>query len=260
MDYESIRVVRDGDVLRLTLARPERLNALTPDMTDEIRHALANLDSARAVLLTGEGKGFCSGADLAAIMAKGGDPGEGAYAAVRDHYNPLIEDIGRLPVPIVSAVRGAAAGLGCSIALSCDFCLASEDAYFLQAFVNIGLVPDGGASWLLPRLVGRAKASEMLLLGEKVPAPKAEEWGLIHRCLADDALDREAAALAQRLANGPTLALGATRRLIFDGLQRDLGPSLGAEAEAQRDAAQTADSREGIGAFLAKRKPDFRGE
>src|SRR5690606_38573546 len=169
----------------------------------------------------------------------------GAYKAVRDHYNPLIEDIGRLPVPIVSAVRGAAAGLGCSIALSCDFCLASEDAYFLQAFVNIGLVPDGGASWLLPRLVGRAKASEMLLLGEKVPAPKAEEWGLIHRCLADDALDREAAALAQRLANGP---------------RRDLGRSLGAEAEAQRDAAQTADSREGIGAFLAKRKPDFRGE
>ena len=260
MEYESIRAERDGDVLLLTLARPERLNALTPAMTDEMRHALAHLDGARAVLIAGEGKGFCSGADLAAIMAKGGDPGEGAYAAVRDHYNPLIEDIGRLPVPIVSAVRGAAAGLGCSIALSCEFCLASEDAYFLQAFVNIGLAPDGGASWLLPRLVGRARASEMLLLGEKVPAVKAQEWGLIHRCLADDALESEAAALTMRLANGPTLALGATRRLIFDGLQRDLGPSLAAEAEAQRDAAQTADSREGIGAFLARRPPVFRGE
>ena len=260
MNYESISVARDADVLRLTLARPERLNALTPAMTDEIRHALAHLDGARAVLLAGEGKGFCSGADLAAIMAKGGDPGEGAYAAVRDHYNPLIEDIGRLPVPIVSAVRGAAAGLGCSIALSCDFCLASEQSYFLQAFVNIGLVPDGGASWLLPRLAGRARATEMLLLGEKIPAAKAADWGLIYRCVADDALESEGGALAQRLAKGPTLALGATRRLIFDGLQCDLGPSLGAEAEAQRDAAQTADSREGIGAFLTKRPPEFRGE
>ena len=260
MNYESISVARDADVLRLTLARPERLNALTPAMTDEIRHALAHLDGARAVLLAGEGKGFCSGADLAAIMAKDGDPGEGAYAAVRDHYNPLIEDIGRLPVPIVSAVRGAAAGLGCSIALSCDFCLASEQSYFLQAFVNIGLVPDGGASWLLPRLAGRARATEMLLLGEKIPAAKAADWGLIYRCVADDALESEGGALAQRLAKGPTLALGATRRLIFDGLQCDLGPSLGAEAEAQRDAAQTADSREGIGAFLTKRPPEFRGE
>jgi 2-(1,2-epoxy-1,2-dihydrophenyl)acetyl-CoA isomerase len=260
MNYESISVARDADVLRLTLARPERLNALTPAMTDEIRHALAHLDGARAVLLAGEGKGFCSGADLAAIMARGGDPGEGAYSAVRDHYNPLIEDIGRLPVPIVSAVRGAAAGLGCSIALSCDFCLASEQSYFLQAFVNIGLVPDGGASWLLPRLAGRARAAEMLLLGEKIPAARAADWGLIYRCVADDALENEAGALAQRLAKGPTLALGATRRLIFDGLQCDLGPSLGAEAEAQRDAAQTADSREGIGAFLTKRPPEFRGK
>lgn len=258
MEYRSIKFEASGAVATLSMARSEKLNALTPDMADEMRYALANTGDARVIVIRGEGRSFCSGADLSAILM-GGEPGEGAYRALIEHYNQLILDIAEHPLPIVAEVRGAAAGIGCSLALACDFCIAADSAYFLQAFVNIGLVPDGGASWMLPRLVGRARAAEMLMLGEKVHGRKAVDWGLIHRCVEDHMLENETRALAKRLAGGPTGALGRMKANLFGSLDHSLVAALDNEAAAQRDAARSEDAKEGIAAFLAKRKPNFTG-
>ncbi|KQN83750.1 enoyl-CoA hydratase [Sphingomonas sp. Leaf67] len=254
----DIRVARDGDVLRITLDRPDRLNAAPPAMFEAIRDALADLDGARAVLLTGEGRAFCSGADVAAVQAADDGPAA-THHALTHHYNPCLQAIADLPVSIVSAVRGAAAGIGCSLALAADFCVAADDAYFLQAFVNIGLVPDGGASWMLPRLIGRARAARMMLLGERVAAATALDWGMIHAVVDGAMLDDEAMALARRLAAGPTVALGLTRRNLAYALDHDYPAAMVREAEAQRSAAASADAREGTAAFLAKRSPRFEG-
>ena len=258
MTYQHILAESHGDVRVLTLNRPDRLNAAPPALFDELRDALGDLGGARAVLIAGAGRAFCSGADVGGALG-GDDPGEATYAALTEHYNPTIAAIADLAVPVVSAVRGPAAGIGCSLALAADFCVASETAYFLQAFVNIGLVPDGGASWMLPRLIGRARATEMMLLGERVPAGKALDWGMIHTVVADDALDAAALALAARLAAGPTLALGLMRRAIGRALESDYATALRAEAEAQRQARGSADSLEGGMAFLQKRAPVFTG-
>ncbi|MFD1611243.1 enoyl-CoA hydratase-related protein [Sphingomonas tabacisoli] len=258
--FESIRTRREGDVLVVTLNRPERLNAAPPAMFDEIRDAISSLDGARAVLIAGEGRAFCSGADLASnALAPGADPGQATYEALTKHYSPGMLAVAELDVPVVSAVRGAAAGIGCSLALAADFTVASETAYFLQAFVNIGLVPDGGASWMLPRLIGRARAAEMMMLGERVPAAKAFDWGMVHKVVADDVLDAEALELAQRLAAGPTRALGAMRRNLHAALDGSYVDALQREADAQRDMRGTEDSAEGGLAFLEKRKPAFKG-
>ncbi len=254
----DIRVVRDGEVLRIMLDRPDRLNAAPPAMFDAIRDALADLGGARAVLLTGEGRAFCSGADVAAVQAADDGPAA-THHALTHHYNPCLQAIADLPVPIVSAVRGAAAGIGCSLALAADFCVATDDAYFLQAFINIGLVPDGGASWMLPRLIGRARAARMMLLGERVAAATALDWGMIHAVVDGATLDDEAMALARRLAAGPTVALGLTRRNLAYALDHDYPAAMVREAEAQRSAAASADAREGTAAFLAKRSPRFEG-
>ncbi len=259
MTYQHIRAETQGDVRVLTLDRADRLNAAPPAMFDELRDALATLDGARAVLIAGAGRAFCSGADVAGAALGGDDAGAATYAALTEHYNPTIAAIADLGVPVVSAVRGPAAGIGCSLALAADFCVASETAYFLQAFVNIGLVPDGGASWMLPRLIGRARAAEMMLLGERVPAAKALDWGMIHKVVADDMLDAEALALATRLAAGPTLALGLMRRALGRALETGYAEAMEAEAEAQRTARGSADSMEGGIAFLQKRKPQFSG-
>ncbi len=253
-----VRVERHGDVLALTLDRPDRLNAAPPAMFEELTAALGALDGARAVLIAGAGRGFCSGADVAGGALNADDPGAATYRALTESYNPALLAIASLPVPVVSAVRGPAAGIGCSLALAADFCLASETAYFLQAFVNIGLVPDGGASWMLPRLIGRARAAEMMMLGERVPAAKALDWGMIHRVAADEALDAEALALATRLAAGPA-ALGLIRRQAQAAASLTYEEALLAEADNQRAARGTADSAEGGAAFLAKRPPVFRG-
>ncbi|WP_294337326.1 enoyl-CoA hydratase-related protein [uncultured Sphingomonas sp.] len=257
-DDESIRIERQGDVLVVTLDRPDRLNAATPAMFATIADALTRLDGARAVVLAGAGRAFCSGADIAASQGAA-DPALATYDALTKSYNPTIRAIVDLGVPVVSAVRGPAAGIGCSLALAADFCVASESAYFLQAFVNIGLVPDGGASWMLPRLIGRARALEMMMLGERVPAAKALDWGMVHRVVPDEALEAEALALAQRLAAGPTVALRMIRRGVAEALESTLDEALEREAQDQRQARGTADSLEGGMAFLAKRKPDFRG-
>lgn len=259
MSFETIRTSREGDVLTITLARPERLNAAPPAMFDEIGAALDALGDARAVLFIGEGRAFCSGADLAGGIGTGADPAEATFEALTGSYNPTMLKLAGLDVPVVSAVRGPAAGIGCSLALAADFCVVSETGYFLQAFVNIGLVPDGGASWMLPRLAGKARAAEMMMLGERVPAAKALEWGLVYKVVSDADLENEAQALATRLAAGPTRALGAMRRNLIGAYETDYATAMLREAEAQRAMRRTADSVEGGMAFLQKRKPAFKG-
>jgi 2-(1,2-epoxy-1,2-dihydrophenyl)acetyl-CoA isomerase len=261
MTYETIKFDLENSIATITLNRPERLNACSLDMADEIADALDNLDAARCLIVTGAGRGFCSGADLQG----GGEKraalgGEGSYIALTQHYNPLMMKLAKLPIPIITAVNGAAAGVGCSIGLCGDFVIAAKSGYFLQAFVNIGLVPDGGASWMLPRLVGKARATEMMMLGEKIYADKAAEWGLIYKAVDDDALMTEAHALATRFANGPTLAHGIIRKNILIALEHDYAYALNAEAEGQRIAGDSMDAREGAIAFLQKRKAEFKGQ
>jgi 2-(1,2-epoxy-1,2-dihydrophenyl)acetyl-CoA isomerase len=250
--YEHILSERRGDVLVLTLNRPDRLNAAPPAMFEELGAALGELDGARAVLIAGAGRAFCSGADVGGGALGSDNPGEATFAALTESYNPTMAAIADLSVPVVSAVRGPAAGIGCSLALAADFCVASETAYFLQAFVNIGLVPDGGASWMLPRLIGKARATEMMMA-------KALDWGMVHKVVSDDALDAEAFALAERLAAMPTVALGLMRRAITAAYETDYATAMQAEAANQRDARGSADSMEGGRAFLEKRKPVFTG-
>jgi 2-(1,2-epoxy-1,2-dihydrophenyl)acetyl-CoA isomerase len=263
-DYETIRVARDGALTTITLNRPDRLNAMPPQMADEIGQVFYDLgygeDRARCVLITGEGKGFCSGADLSA-RGEGSALGSkgGSHQALSRHYNPAISQLIRAEVPVICAVNGPAAGVGCSLALAADFTIASKSAYFLQAFVNIGLIPDGGSTWLLARAVGRARATRMMMLGEKIAAQQAEDWGLIYKCVEDAELMDEARALGERLANGPTIALGAMKRNIAIALDGDLNHTFLVEAEGQRIAGASQDAMEGGMAFLQKRKAEFSG-
>ena len=260
--FDTIKLDVANSVATLTLNRPDRLNSMPPAMADEIRLALDHLPGlgARALLITGEGRGFCSGADL------GGDRTESAVGggarsrtALRNHYNPMLLALAGLDIPVVSAVNGPAAGVGCSFALSGDFTLAGSSAYFLQAFVNIGLVPDGGSSWLLPRLIGVPRALQMMMLGERISAAQAADWGLIYKVVDDAALLDEARALALRLAKGPTVALGTMRRILRQGLSQDFATTLDAEACGQFIAAASPDSVEGVMAFLQKRPANFSG-
>ena len=261
MTYETILIERTGNVLKITLNRPDRLNAASIPLAEELSAAFYDLGGARAVLLTGAGKGFCSGADLAArgdasaIQQKGG-----SHRALQNHYNPLVSQILRCPVPVVSAVNGAVAGVGCSIALAGDFVLAAKSAYFLQAFVNIGLVPDGGSTWLLARAIGRARATRMMMLGEKIGAEQAEDWGLIYKAVDDAALMDEALALATRLSEGPTVSYSTMKSNIQTALDGTLPQVLLAEAEGQRVAGASADAMEGGLSFMQKRKPVFQGK
>ena len=257
--FETIRATREGDVLTITLARPERLNACPPQMADEIFDAIRDLGDARAVLMKGEGRAFCSGADLASNADSSITGGDRAFSSLSRHYNPMIQALANAPVPVVAMVQGPAAGVGCSIALTADFVIAGKSGYFLQAFVNIGLVPDGGSSWLLPRLVGMAQATRMMMLGEKIHGEEAERIGLIYKCVEDDQLEATATELAARLASGPTLALGLMKRTMREGLQSDFPSTLSAEANAQRMAGGSKDAAEGGMAFLQKRKAQFSG-
>ena len=261
--FDTIRLDFADAVATITLNRPDRLNSMPPEMADEIRAALDHLPAlgARALLITGEGRGFCSGADLAGDRS-GGAVGGGARSrnALRGHYNPMLLALANLDIPVVVAVNGPAAGVGCSFALSGDFTIAGKSAYFLQAFVNIGLVHDGGSSWLLPRLVGVPRALQMMMLGEKIGADQAADWGMIYKCVDDAALMAEAKTLAARLANGPTIALGTMRKLLRDGLSQDFATTLDAEARGQFIAGDSADAMEGIMAFQQKRKTEFRGK
>lgn len=265
-DYEMITLAVADNIATITLNRPERLNAMPPAMADEISAALDDaLDQGvRAIVMTGAGRAFCSGADLAGGGSSRdrsqGLGGDAAKASLDGHYNPMIRKIADLPVPFITAVNGPAAGVGCSAGLAGDFVLAGKSAYFLQAFVNIGLVPDGGATWMLPRLAGKARAFEMMMLGEKIPAEKAADWGLIYKVVEDEALIDEAMALAKRLADGPTLALGLMRRVATQNLERGYSDALDAEANAQREAGNSEDAKIGAIAFLKKEKARFTGK
>ena len=264
MAYSKIKTsVADG-IGVITLADPSTLNAAGLDLMDELQQAFAAMkaDAAvRCVVLTGEGRGFCSGANLSGRgpAADTPDPeGPDAGASLEAVYNPFVTSLREYPVPIVTAVNGVAAGVGCSLALMGDIIVAAESAYFLQAFRRIGLVPDGGSTYLLPRLIGKARAMEMALLGDKVPAKTALEWGLVNRCVADDQLMATAMELAKALATGPK-ALGAIRKLVWESLDEEWSAQLHAERVAQRTAGRTEDSREGILAFLQKRPAEFKG-
>lgn len=260
MTYETITVDVTDKIATITLNRPDRMNACSLDMAGEINDALSLLTDARCLIITGAGRGFCSGADLQARgSGKSITGGEGSYIALTRHYNPLMMNLARLNIPVITAVNGAAAGVGCSIGLAGDFVIAGKSGYFLQAFVNIGLVPDGGASWMLPRMVGKARATEMMMLGEKISAEKALDWGMIYKVVEDADLMAEARALATRLANGPTLSYATMRKNILVAMENSYSEQLLAEAEGQRIAGSSEDAAEGGMAFLQKRKPEFKG-
>lgn len=260
MTYETIKLTVENQIATITLNRPERLNACSLEMADDISDALDQLGNARVLVIKGEGRAFCSGADLAARGERPVTGGQGSYIALTQKYNPMILKLARLNMPIITAVNGPAAGVGCSIALVGDFVLAGKGGYFLQAFVNIGLVPDGGSTWYLPRLIGKARATRMMMLGEKITGQQAEDWGMIYKCVDDAELEAETAALAQRLASGPTVSYATMRKNILTSLEHSLSDTLLAEAEGQRIAGDSADSAEGGLAFLEKRKPNFQGK
>ncbi|MBV7256096.1 enoyl-CoA hydratase/isomerase family protein [Pacificimonas sp. WHA3] len=262
MDYQNIIYAQDGGVVTLTINRPEKLNGLDTRTIEELLHAVHKIRddvSARAVILTGAGRGFSSGADLSATGGGGGGPID-AGRILETHYNPLLENMMSLNVPIITAVNGPAAGAGCSLALFGDFVIAADEAYFLQAFVNIGLVPDVGSTWLLPRVIGRARALEMMMLGEKIPSEKALEWGMIHKRVPAGSLMDEANALAARFASGPTRSYALIRQGVRDCMEQGLSDALKTERRNQLIAGRTSDFMEGVAAFLGKRKAAFKGQ
>ncbi|MGD9815690.1 MAG: enoyl-CoA hydratase/isomerase [Hyphomonadaceae bacterium] len=261
MAYAKVKYALEGGVAVITMSDPATLNAIALDMVAEINDALSRAESeARCIVLTGEGRAFSSGANLAS-----GAPPMGADGRVdlgmrlESAFNPFVTRLRDLPIPFVTAVNGAAAGIGCSFALLGDLIVAGESGYFLEAFCRIGLVPDGSATYHLPRMIGRARAMEMMLLGEKLPAAKALEWGLINRCVPDAELMPAALALATQLANGPTRTLGMIRRLAWASLDAAWLDQLKAEREAQREAGRTEDFTEGVQAFFQKRPAKFKG-
>jgi 2-(1,2-epoxy-1,2-dihydrophenyl)acetyl-CoA isomerase len=244
------------------LDRPEALNAWTPELGRELLacvRELADDDGVRAVVVTGAGRAFSSGADLKSGITPAEDGTLDLRGPLHDVYNPIIATIRRMPKPVIAGVNGPAAGIGASLALACDIVLAAESAYLLLAFVNVGLVPDGGASCLVPARAGFTRAAEMALLGERIPARQAYEWNLVTRVVPDAEFEDALAALATRLADGPTRALAATKRLLNEWLYGTLDRQLALEADLQQDMAGSADFMEGVMAFAEKRPPRFSG-
>ena len=265
MSEPLVLVTQSGAVQTLALNRPTALNSFTAELHAQLLAALeaaaANAE-VRCVVLTGSGRAFCAGQDLAdpAVapdLTPGAAPKDLGHV-ISTYYGPLVARLRSMPVPVVAAVNGVAAGAGANLALSCDLVLAARSASFIQAFTKIGLVPDTGGTWLLPRLVGRAQALGLALLGDKLPAADAERLGLIWRCVDDAALQDEAQALAQRLAAMPEKALVATRNAIDAAAQMDYGQALAREAAVQRSLGASADYREGVEAFIGKRAPVFK--
>jgi len=262
MTDAPLRIETDQGVMRLTLNRPDKLNAFNAELGAALIDAL---DSAaaesvvRAVLLTGAGRAFCAGQDLGDRDPRKMEGPPDLGRTLESVYNPIVRRIRALEKPIVCAVNGVAAGAGANLAFACDLVLAARSAKFIQAFAKIGLVPDSGGTWLLPRLVGEARAKALALTAEPIDAQTAASWGLIWKALDDDALMPEAEALAARLAAGPTVGLGLTKRAIQAAAGQGLDAQLDLERDLQREAGRTPDYAEGVTAFLEKRKPAFRG-
>lgn len=259
MTYANILYDLSDNVATITLNRPERMNALTPKLLIELADAVtaAQADGARALILTGEGGAFCSGADL---IGDGDGLPEDLGALLNDFYHPVIEALAALDIPVVCAINGPAVGAGLSVALAGDIIVMARSAYLLLAFANIGLVPDAGATWLVAKSTGRAKALEMALLGEKIFADEAKAIGLVGRVVDDGAVMEQAAAIARKLANGPSIALGMIRKQVASALVSDFTDTLEIERVNQARAGRTADFREALAAFAEKRKPSFKGK
>ena len=263
MSYETVQLRVEDSVAEVTLNRPERLNAWNDQLGRELRSAVLEDcadPSVRSVLITGAGRGFSSGADVKEMLERGSN---GSRADVGDllkeRYHPIIKGIREMPKPVVAAVNGPAVGIGCSLALACDLIWAGESAVFGLAFVNIGLVPDGGSTFLVPVAAGKARALEMALLGEPVQAATAADWGLINRVVPDSSLMDDARQLARRLASGPTRSYAQSKRALNQSLMRHMDEQLDLEADIQREMTGSADFIEGITAFVEKREPHFRG-
>ena len=262
MSYAHIELSIAGGVARLTLNRPDRLNSFNDAMHAEVRDALALLridESVRVLVLTGAGRGFCAGQDLSDRAVAPGDPSVDLGASIERNYRPLVLALRALPMPVLCAVNGVAAGAGANLALACDIVIATRSASFIQAFCKIGLIPDSGGTYFLPKLVGDARAMGLALLGDKLSADDAAAWGLIWKCVADDMFAAEVDALASRLAAAPTRALAAIKTTVRAASRNTLEQQLDLERDVQRELGQSADYREGVAAFLAKRSPQFRG-
>ena len=264
MSYETVDLKIENGVAEITLNRPERLNAWTAQFGDELREAIltdAAAPEVRAVLITGAGRGFSSGADLKEMLEQRAEGGEvpDVGEMLRTRYHPIIKGIRELPKPVVAAVNGPAVGIGCSLALAADLIWAAESAVFGLAFVNIGLVPDGGSTFLVPIAAGKARALEMALLGDPIPAQKALDWGLINRVVPDAELMGEARDLAGRLAQGPTRSYAQSKRALNNSLLKIMDEQLDLEADIQGEMVTSADFIEGVTAFVQKRDPRFTG-
>jgi 2-(1,2-epoxy-1,2-dihydrophenyl)acetyl-CoA isomerase len=262
MDFNNIEFVTKDGVATLTLNRPKSLNSFTSEMHAEIRTVMQQViedADIRCLVITGAGRGFCAGQDLGdrASTNEGDVPDVGA--SVEKNYNPLIRSIMNLPKPVICAVNGVAAGAGASIALACDIVLAARSASFIQVFCKIGLIPDSGGTWNLPRAVGLARAKGLALLGDRLPAETAESWGLIWKCVDDEDLQDEAWKMASHFAGQPTAALGRIKKLLHVSESNTLSEQLDLEQKAMQDLGKSNDYREGVTAFLAKRPPLFKG-
>lgn len=262
MGYETIELEIAEGVGKVVLNRPDRLNSFTVRMHEELADALDVVEadeSIRAVLLTGAGRGFCAGQDLADRAVSPGAAGVDLGHSVETYYSPLIKRLATLARPVVCAVNGVAAGAGANIAFACDIVIAARSAKFIQSFANIGLIPDSGGTWVLPRLAGQARALGLALTGEPLPAERAEQWGMIWKCVDDAALTDEAMALARRFAAGPTRGLAATKLALRSSFGRSLDEALSMERDLMRELGMSADYQEGVAAFIEKRPASFTG-
>jgi len=261
MAYQYIRLDLEDAVARLTLNRPERLNALNTGMHGEIRAAIDALEAerARVLVITGAGRAFCAGQDLGdrAVAADGGRPDLGE--SIERNYKPLVLRLRQLPIPVIAAVNGIAAGAGANLALACDLVIAAQSAAFIQSFAKLGLVPDSGGTYFLPHLVGTARALGLALLGERLEAERAAHWGLIWSCVPDDAFAGAVATLAAKLAQGPTLGYARTKAALYAAQSEGLAASIDRERDFQRELGRTSDYAEGVRAFAEKRAARFAG-